>query len=256
MAILLKNRLLLRLLAVAVLTLCFVILLRSSANNSMATRLALSQRAQQKVPAIRSQVQPEAPLVISALRTVSWDGNNLEVAMDLVNVSSKSIRGYAIKQALQTEVQSGQVLFTSLDINNKAALQPNQLTTTFDVYQASSSDDLQLNFSVDYVEFSDGTKWGPDSAKSAERSEGQRAAGAILSQRLLKLLNNGRPTDVLSAIERGDANIEPPVGRSPEWKEGFRFGGKSIEQRLKRAQATGRLDAELRELADRFKGGR
>jgi hypothetical protein len=209
--------------------------------------------AQVKAPTIRSQVQSEAPLVISALRTVSWDGHNLEVAMDLVNVSSKAIRAYAIKQALETEAYSSQVLFTSLDANNKEALQPNHMTTTFDVYQLSSPNDQRLNFSVDYVEFSDGTRWGPDSAKSAERSDGQRVAASLLSQRLIKILNNGGPGDVLAAIEKGEAKIEPPSGRSSEWQDGFRFGCKAIEERLKRTQSTDRLDQQLRELGQKFK---
>jgi hypothetical protein len=173
--------------------------------------------------------------------------------MDLVNVSSKAIRAYAIKQALETEAHAGKVLFIGLDGNNKPALQPNQMTTIFDGYEPSSPDDQQLNFSVDYVEFSDGTKWGPDSANSAERSEGQRAAAYLVTQHLLKILNNGRPSEVLAAIENGQAKIEPPSGRSYAWKEGFRFGCTSTAEHLKRAQGAGRLDRELRELAQKFK---
>jgi len=251
MASLLKHRLLLRFLVLGVLTLCFAILSRN--NSSMVTKKALSgSLTQTKAPSIRSQVQPGGPLSISALRPVSWDGHNLEVAMDLVNVSSKAIRAYAIKQGLETEARSSKVLFISLDGSNKPPLQPNQMTTTFDVYEPSSADDQQLNFSVDYVEFSDGTKWGPDSANSAERSEGQRAAAYLVTQRLLKILNNGRPNDVLAAIDNGEAKIQPPSGRSSEWKEGFLSGCKSTEERLKRAQVAGRLDKELRELAQKF----
>jgi hypothetical protein len=255
-ASLLKHRLLLRFVALGILTFCFAILSRSSVNTPLTRRMAPSPSPVQKqAPAVRKEVQPEAPLVISALRTVSWDGRYLEVAMDLVNVSDRAIRAYAIKQASEGKTSSGKVSFISLEASNKDALRPNQSTTFFDVYQPSSSENQQGVFFVDYVEFSDGTKWGPDSAKSAERSEGQRAAADMLGKRLLKILNNGSPSDVFGAIVNGEANIEPPAGRSAEWKEGFRFGCKSIELYIKRAQATGRLDQELREFSQRLKRG-
>lgn len=259
MAGLLNRRLLLRFLALGVLTLCVTILSRSNVDTPLArTKPASPPQAQGKMPTVTTQLQPQAPLAISALRTVSWDGQSLEVAMELVNVSSKSIRAYAVKQALEGDASSGQVMFVSLEANNKTALQPNQLTTTFDVYQASSTKEEQhVVFGVDYVEFSDGTKWGLDSGKSAERSEGQRAAGSILTKRLLQIEAAGSPAAVMNAIEKGEANIEPPAHRSEEWKEGFRLGCKSIEQHLKRAQMRGglsQLDRDLRQLGQRFKG--
>lgn len=256
MAGLLKLRLLLRFLALGILTLCLIILLRSSANILWASAAVLSpSTAQTNTPTLVTQIQPESPLAISALRTVSWDGRNLEVTMQLINISEKPIRAYAIKQTVEgNDLRSGQVIFTSLEANNKAALRPNQMSTSFDVYQTSSTSPSEhVVFFVDYVEFSDGTKWGSDSAKSAERSAGQRAASYVLSHRLLKILNSGNSADVVSAIEKGAAHVEPPDGRSEEWKEGFRFACKSIEQSLKRAHIKGQLDQELRQFAERFK---
>ena len=255
---LLKLRLLLRFLALGVLTFCLITLSLNSSNMPLARTKALtSPSVQAKTPKIRSQIQTDAPLSISALRTVSWDGRYLEVAMELVNVSKKQIRAYAIKQSMEGQDQHvGQVVFTSLEANNKEPLKPNQLITDFDVYDAGpANEEQQVVFLIDYVEFSDGTKWGTDSAKFAEKSEGQRAAIHILSKRLFRILSTSNSAEVMSALEKGEANIEPPADRSDEWKEGFRVGCRSITSQLKRAQAQGGLsqvDREVRHFKEVF----
>lgn len=261
MAGLLKRKLFWRFLALGVLTLCLVILSRTGLNTPLASaRLVILPPVQTQEPTVRSQPQLGAPLVISSSRIISWDGQYLEVAMDLVNVSSKSIRAYAIKQELAgKETHSGHVTFTSFDLTNKSALQPNQLTTIADVYQSSSGKEEQVIFWVDYVEFSDGTRWGVDSANFAEHSAGQRAAAHILSKRLLKILDSGTPADVLTAIESGATDIEPPSGRSNRWKEGFRVGCRSVAGQLKRSYTKGsfgHVDRELRQLSERSKAGK
>lgn len=156
-------------------------------------------------------------------------------------------------KVLKELTHAGQVTFISLEASNKPPMLPNQMSTSFDSYQTSSVTAERVIFSVDYVEFSDGTKWGSDSAKSAERSEGIRAASYILSHRLLAILHKGNPSDVLDAIEKGAANIEPPTGRSDEW--GFRLACRSIVERVKRAQKKGQLVQELRQFSERFTGG-
>jgi hypothetical protein len=231
----------------------FLVVLSWSTNTPLAKARVAPAPIQTPSPSVITETQPAAPLVISALRNVSWDGQYLEVAIDLVNVSNKPIRAYAIKQGIEGQTQTGQVSFITLDATNQPRLRPNQVTTDFDsVYQA---DDRQQHivFFIDYVEFSDGSKWGQDSAKSSERSAGQRAAAYVLSKRLLKILNAGNPNDVIAALDKGEANIEPPSRRSYEWKEGFRFGCKTMAQSLKRAQSKGQLDFELRQFAETFR---
>ncbi|OLE52277.1 MAG: hypothetical protein AUG51_18755 [Acidobacteria bacterium 13_1_20CM_3_53_8] len=111
--------------------------------------------------------------------------------------------------------------------------------------------------SADYVEFSDGTNWGDDSARYAETSAGLRTAAHMLSKKLLNILNAGGPSAVMNALEAGGANIELPAGHSEQWRTGFRSGRIIVAERLKRAQNTGGLDQverELRQLVERFKG--
>jgi hypothetical protein len=252
-----KQRVLWRFLALGILTLCLSILSRSTVNTPLLnTNAMIPSPLQTESPRVTAPAQPDSPLVILSPRIISWDGQYLEVALDLINVSSKSIRAYAIKQGLEGEEgRRGVATFTSFELTNLPALLPNQSTTTFDVYQTGAAKPENVMFFVDYVEFSDGTKWGLDSANFAERSAGQRACAYILSKRLLKILNVSDAADVMKAIEAGTANIEPPANRSDEWREGFRGGCKSVASQLRRAQNSGRLsqvESELRKFAKRF----
>lgn len=254
-----KHRLLSRLLTLGVLTLCLGLVSRSGSNAPLASAKELRPLPiQTQAPAIAVQAQADTPLLISSPRILSWNGQDGEFAFEITNASGKSIRAYAIKQGIKAGgSEVGSVLFINLDLTNSPPLQPNQAVTGFDTCQALSEKEQRIIMSVDYVEFSDGTKWGVDSGKSAERSAGQRAVASLISKRLLKILDESNLNNVMSAIEAGAANIEPPADVSDEWKEGFRTGGNSIAARLKNAQKRGgsrQVEQKLRELADRFKG--
>jgi hypothetical protein len=259
MAGLYQQRLLVRLLALGVLTLCLSLLSRNSSSSAL---LATPKEppavpVQTQSPIVMVQPQMGTPLVVTAARPVSSDPQNLDITFYLTNVSNKPIRVYAIKQEVEAGgTRSYSVSLHNLDLTN-SALQPNQSLSDFDTYQVLAGKEHHLTLSVDYVEFSDGTKWGGDSAKSAERTAGQRAAAYVLSKRLLKILSTGNPDDVMSALETNAAKIEPPAGRSDEWKEGFRHGNSVVIGRLKRAQQKGgslQVERELRQLSGRFKG--
>lgn len=239
-----------------------VIISRQNSDAQLAaTTPQRAQLAETPPPILTLQPQMGTPLVMSAPRIVGGDEEYKEVAFDLINVSDKPIRAYAIKQDVEVEgiPRSRSVLFINLDLTNSPMLQINQLITEGDTFDLIPSKEAHVSLSIDYVEFSDGTSWGPDSAKSAERSAGQRAAMLVLSKRLRRFLSAGNPDEVMSAIETDAASIEPPAGRSDEWKGAFRLARNSIVSHLKRAQAKGGLsqvDRELRRFSKSLSGAR
>lgn len=250
-----RHRLSLRLMALTVLIVCLVIISRknSDAHLTTTTPQKKPQPADTRPPSVTVQPQMGTPLVMSAPRIVGGNEEYKEVAFDLINVSDKPIRAYAIKQevAVSGSPGSATTLFINLDLTNSPRLPVNQLTTNFHTFDLVPSKEAHVSLSIEYVEFSDGTRWGPDSAKYADQSAGQRAAMLILSKRLRSFLSVGNPDEVMSAIETGAARIEPPADRSEEWKAAFRLARVSIVFRLKRAQAKGGLnqvDSELRRL--------
>lgn len=260
----LQHRLSLRLIALTVLIVCLVIISRknSDAHLTTTTPQKKPQPADTRPPIVTVQSQMGTPLVLSARRIVGGNEEYSEIAFDLVNVSDKPIRAYAIKQevAVAGTPRSGTALFINLDLSNSPRLPINQITTTFNTFDLIPSKEAQqVSLSIDYVEFSDGTSWGPDSAKFAVQSAGQRAAMLVLSKRLRSFLSVGDPDEVMRAIETSAASVEPPDRRSDEWKEAFRLARTSIVSRLKRAQTKGGLnqvDRELRRLTESLTGGR
>jgi len=258
----LRHRLSLRLIALAILIVCLVIVSRKNSDAHLATTTPQRAQLAETPPAIVTvQPQMDTPLVMSAPRIVGGNEEYKEIAFDLINVSDKPIRAYAIKQEVVVAgtPRSRTALFISLDLTNSPRLQVNQLTTSSNTFDLIPSKEAHVSLSIDYVEFSDGTIWGPESAKYAQVSAGQRAAMQVLSKRLRSFLSAGNPDEVMSAIETGAASIEPPAGRSDEWKGAFRLARNSIVSHLKRAQAKGGLnqvDRELRRFNESLSGER
>ena len=87
--------------------------------------------------------------------------------------------------------------------------------------------------SVDFVEFADGTVWGPDTTRSTERLAGTRAGMSAERVRLLKVLKGSGEAAVISALESRE-EVSPSPGHSAEWSEGFRTGILQYRARLRR----------------------
>jgi hypothetical protein len=252
------QRLLLRLAVLTVLTTCLGMLWRSNGNGLTGARTQpATVPILTQTPTVEIKTQPGTPLVISSPRILSMDAQKPEFTYELTNVYLKTIKAYAIKQDLQVgEKRQSEISIHNLDLDDSELL-PNQSTTDFDTYPVLSAEPHRITLSVDYVDFSDGTHWGRDIAKSAERINGQRAGARALSKRLKEILDTSKsPAEVMKAIEADTANCASPAFRSDDWKEHFQIGCDSIIARLKRAQKKGGLyqvDSELRQLAERFK---
>lgn len=257
----LGHRLLGRLSALFVLTLCLIAVSRSGGGSSLRSPAATSTTSQAQEPTITAQVQRDSPLAITSITSAGRmvpDLQNIEFGFYVINISSKPIRAYAIRQdnsAGATKLGGGVALYNPQLANS--LLLPNQSTFIPDTSYVTSDQKNSIVLSVDFVEFSDGTKWGPDSERSSERAAGQRAAAHLVSERLLQILNSGKAEGVMREIEAGTTNIELPTDRSAEWKEGFRAGRVAVLNRLKRAnegRGPTELERELRRLGETFKG--
>ena len=255
------HRLLVRLTALGVLTFCFVLVSRSDGNSSLRPSEEAVAAAQTQEPTITAEIQADSPLAITSFASagrMALNSQFIEFGFYVINVSSKPIRAFAIKQEISaggTKLGGGVTLHNPQLANS--LLLSSQSTFIGGTSNVNPGKQNIITLSVDFVEFSDGSKWGVDSVKSAERTAGQRAAAHFVSQRLLQVLNEGKVEDVMREIEGGTANIEPPSDQSQEWKEGFRAGRVVVLNRLKRAKeqhGASELERELRRLNETFKG--
>lgn len=253
-----RQRLMWRLTALGILVLCLIAVSRDYSDARVANgRQPLPALIQRETPIITPQNQAGTPLVISIARPVPAGNQGPEILFTVSNVSTKTIRAFAIKQ----DVEVGSSLSTTVSTYNleltDSELQPNRSLNDFSSIETLSEKQHHVNLSVVYVEFFDGTIWGPDTVNSKERIAGQRAAAMVLSKRLVKALDTSNSTDVASVIDNAASEIEPPLDHSEEWKEGFRVGCQSIVHRLKAIQSKDGpsiVQSEVRKLAQRFKG--
>ena len=186
----LSTRLILRLGMLGVLIICFGILLRSTSDARRPFEMIAPTTVDPiQAPDIDIATQPSSPLSISDARVVSVDTQNIEISFKLTNVLKKTIRAYVIRQDMEAgEGHVNTVSVYNLDLTDSELL-PDESMTNFEAYQVPSGKRYRIVLSVDYVDFSDGSKWGNDSTNAGERIAAQRAGVRELSKRLKHVLD-------------------------------------------------------------------
>jgi hypothetical protein len=209
---------------------------------------------------ITVETQNDSPLKISSVAATSpfdADSQIMEFGYYLINSSQKPIRAYAIKQELSVDgtKSGGTVSLDNLQLTN-SLLRPNESRFTGDTVRLRPNKKTIVVLSVDFVEFSDGTKWGLDSLKSSAQVAGQRAGARSISQQLLKILNDGKIDDVVREMDKASTTTEVPNDQPEEWRIGFRQGRVVILDRLKRSkekQGISEFERVLRRFGETFK---
>jgi len=242
------HRLIVRLAALAAVTFSLVLVVKQ--NDQVGLGMAQSLPTfQPQAPIIMARNEPGSPLVISAERQLPKTERAPEIAFNVTNVTTRTIIAFAIR----VEAAAGDLTPTSKILLQNLALSatdlpPNGSLNNFDTYENLSSEQHRITLSVDYVEFSDGKKWGLDSLKSSDRVAGSRAALETLITRLPKIIRGASANDLATTLE-SMVNIEPPPQHSEEWTDGFRWATRSVASRLKRANQTGGLSQVNAELS-------
>lgn len=207
-------------------------------------------------PAIVIPPQSGSPITISAARAGVSDLETTDIEFTITNVSQKVITAFAYYQDVEAAGEKHQTSALQYLQLTDSQLAPNQSVTDYSAYQNLASEKHEVTLQIDYVQFADGTTWGADFSKSGEVIAGERAAATILTKRLVKILNTDNAGQVMSAIEAGAGNIEPPSTRPDQWQEGFRLACNTLVRRIKEAESKGgwpRVQAELHRLDNAFK---
>jgi hypothetical protein len=250
-----------RLFALGILTFCLILVSRTGGNFSLVSSSDTSAASGgTQEPIITVEPQADSPLAITSAASAGRmgpDSQFVEFGFYLVNVSAKPVRAYAIRQDILVDgiKQGGGVSLHNRQLSN-SVLRPSQSIFIGGTSNVAADKKTIISLAVDFVEFSDGTKWGVDSTRSSERAAGQRLAAYMITQRLSQILSAGKAEDVLNAVDSGMANLEPPADLSLDLKAGFQSGRGSILDRLKRSKEKGglkELERELRRLGETFK---
>ena len=228
----------------AVLLLLTAVTASLTAFNALATyRLVGHSPANTKTQLLKVLVeaQPDAPLTISSVVDNTSDPLSPVVQFTLTNVGRKPIRAYAISNEVRTERAASK----GVELNNvtslRAVLRPHGSEPVALDGIAYSEAVISIKLTVDFVEFTDGTTWGADEFKSAEKLAGRRAGARAAKKRLLALLEAEGALAVLNAVTTDEFKFEPPEGQTPEWSDGFRLGVKAVHARIKHENSSGGL---------------
>src|SRR5688572_3275936 len=243
-----QHKLVVRFAALAALSLTLVIVLRED-NQGGLSKAQAPQQFQVQTPVIRADIQPDSPLAISAERQLDKTEQAPEVAYNVTNVTNKTITAFAVK--LEVSADSKSVATVSLNNLEVVAsnLPPNQSLNQFTTYDNFANAQHRVTLSVDFVQFSDGTTWGRDSAKSAERVAGQRAGIDAVTSRVSNVVRGGKPNELAGVLDSILTTEPATSGHSEAWNEGFRSARLSVANRFKRANSAGGLNKVNSELS-------
>ncbi len=180
--------------------------------------------------------QPDSPLrLLNAVPT--WRKSNdikgeelnmLSVAFVSQNVGDKAIRAYTIRQFEgDFDKDIGATIFSFFPFDNNS-LQPNQSLDEHLGESGYRKKPETVVLAVDFVEFTDGTIWGKDLSKSAERFAGVQAGIKAGKDYLQKINNRNGIEAVVKALEEVK-EILPPEEQTDKWKTGFKSGLSSIK---------------------------
>lgn len=174
--------------------------------------------------------QPDSPLSIRDARMIFDDAHKPSFEYTVVNNNDKPIRAYTIRK-------DDGLTGSNLSMLN-LPLQPGQ--SWWEAYgDTTYSEPVRaILLSVDFVEFADGTAWGPDTTRSSQQLAGIRAGMSVERNRLLTIFNDDGIAKLISDLD-AELEINAPPGNSSEWSEGFRTGTLQYRARLRRTRKQG-----------------
>ncbi len=201
--------------------------------------------------------QPDSPLqitnAVAKWRTSTSNKSGkwymLTVEFTSQNIGDKPIRAYAMR------------LFHGESDNNNEISSFNYpvILGLFDQHQSRSGSIAEGSFQkipenikifVDFVEFADGSTWGEDISKSAEKLAGLRA-GAEASLEYLRNIN--KQNNIEAVFDSPDEiKVAPPESQSDMWQRGFFLGKMITKAHLKSVYSKQGKEAAETELEKPF----
>jgi hypothetical protein len=203
-------------------------------------------------PVLSVQPQPDAPLRISSVTNASENQYEPRLTYVVTNISGKPISAYAIRHIVAFGGASDSGVTIHQSVSPDQVLFPTQTEEGSMESTQYSAAVQSVNIIVDFVQFTDGSQWGPDKFKSAERLAGQTAGAQTEVSRLLKIENKNGTAAVIHAIASDALDNEVPAGHTAEWEEGFRDGISFERGLLRRANERGGVNEVKKELREPY----
>lgn len=194
---------------------------------------------------LRILPQPEAPARVVEAK-VTWatpeDRRGVQIYIVVENISLKTIRTFTTRRGIESSSEP------------KACLGPPRLPPKgflsgakagTGTWQRVFNSDPAPAVWVDFVEFSDHSRWGADECQTGEWIDGGLAGSRAQRDQLIQIFRERGAEGLLVFIranfrkamdEQPSLPIAPPEGHSQRWQEGFTRGAEEMIERVLTAE--------------------
>lgn len=206
------------------------------------------QAKETKKVRIGIQSQPYSPLAITSASVESADPLTPNIKVTLANATDSMIRAFAIR----CDTRFGESTMSSWSVNNILSIENgfrSRSTQTLTINDTNYSRPPEsATLSVDFVEFLDGSRWGDDTYRSAERLDGWRAGAHAEVKSIVDKIQTTGLNSAIVAIESKGSDTNLPSGFSTEYLDGFRLGTDAIRARVLHTRGKNSLERILEDL--------
>jgi hypothetical protein len=229
------------------LTVAFLLAAGAGDYRAAAQSIANTRSAQPTHVEVSIRPQSDSPLRVAFVGESPEELKTPHVLLAVENVSAKPISAYSI--GCKVTVWGEEVVTPGV---GASAIAPVAVLNPGDRRGAGvpNPERSPVQVWVDFVEFTDGTTWGPDATKYSEHLAGRRAGVRAEADRLRELLKAGGGQAFAGALESTAAEPKHPAGGSKQWEDGFSVGALLKRGQVRRAYLSGGLasaESELRQ---------
>jgi hypothetical protein len=202
-------------------------------------------------PPFKVMSQPDAPAHVVSAKT-KWalpdDRRGVEVYVVVENASQKPISMYTTRR--ESSNDGTKSCLGPPRLSAKGLLPGEKAGTS--TWQRVPDANAPPAVWVDFVEFTDGSRWGADECQMGESIDGERSGARMQRDQLLEVFRqegpdasmtfikeNYKKTIDMKAWKEGERPVLPiaaPPGHSRRWEEGFSTGARSVVERIIEAE--------------------
>jgi hypothetical protein len=217
------------------LLLCILLLLASAQLAQQSISPSQQKANSRPEPPVTTQTQPESPLTITA-KPRWFDEKIFEIFVVVKNIADKPVTAYATTSSNLSVPNSPKACFIhSFPAPGKMLRQ--EKTDGKSTWNKTDEENKppQLEFAVDFVEFSDGSTWGTDYCQAKEHLEGFRAGLRAARTLFKKIVAEAGSQSLIDDLIKGPVEIDAPPEHSDRWVEAFRSGVEGMRSSVLRA---------------------
>ena len=219
----------------AVLLLCVLLSFASAPMQAQSSPPQQQDAKSRSDPVVTTQVQPESPLTITA-KPHWFDEKIFEIYVVVKNVADKPVTAYATTWLNLSLANSDKACFIhSFPGPGKMLTRDKSDGKSHWNKTDSENKPPQLEFAIDFVEFSDASTWGTDYCQAKEYLDGFRSGLKTARAVFKKIVSEAAGEQLIAELSEGPVEIDVPVGHSDRWIESFKSGIEGMRTRVLRA---------------------